>query len=102
MPKLPFTVDEFSGVFRAYNDAVWPMQWILLGLGIATAALAASRLPSMNRWISACLGLLWAWMGLAYHVARFTRVNPAAYLFGLLFLSQAALFLWYAWTGASP
>ena len=51
MPKLPFPVDESFGVFRAYNDAVWPMQWVL-GLGMATAALAASRLPSKNRWIN--------------------------------------------------
>ena len=34
----------------------------------------------------------WAWSALAYHVAFFTRINSAAWVFAALFLSQAVLF----------
>ena len=36
----------------------------------------------------------WAWSAVAYHVAFFTRINPAAWLFAAIFLLQAALFFW--------
>jgi hypothetical protein len=32
---LPFTIDQFYGVFRGYNTVVWPIQWILSALGLA-------------------------------------------------------------------
>jgi hypothetical protein len=32
------------------------------------------------------------WSGVAYHVALFTHINPAAWLFAALFLGQAVLF----------
>jgi hypothetical protein len=34
------------------------------------------------------------WSGVAYHLVQFTRVNPAAFLFGSLFVLQGALFAW--------
>jgi hypothetical protein len=34
-------------------------------------------------------------MAIAYHFAHFTAINNAAWLFGVLFLVQAALFVWY-------
>ncbi len=30
--QLPFTVEQFFGVFQAYNSAVWPAQVFLLAL----------------------------------------------------------------------
>lgn len=36
----------------------------------------------------------WAWSAAAYHVAFFTRINAAAWLFATIFLLQAALFFW--------
>ncbi len=30
--ELPFTQHEFFQVFAAYNEAVWPMQWVLYAL----------------------------------------------------------------------
>jgi hypothetical protein len=41
--------------------------------------------------VSALLVGHWAWSALAYHVAFFTRINPAAWLFAALFLGQAVL-----------
>lgn len=33
--KLPFTVEQFFGIFRDYNETVWPAQVVLLGLALA-------------------------------------------------------------------
>jgi hypothetical protein len=40
------------------------------------------------------LAALWAWMGVAYHWTFFAEINPAARIFGALFLVEAALLLW--------
>jgi hypothetical protein len=42
--------------------------------------------------VSALLVAHWVWCALAYHVAFFTRINPAAWLFAALFFAQAVLF----------
>lgn len=39
--------------------------------------------------------LMWLWTGVAYHWIWFSAINSAAYLFGALFVLQAALFLHY-------
>lgn len=35
---LPFTTEQFHGVFHDDNVAVWPMQWILVALAAPSAA----------------------------------------------------------------
>lgn len=92
--RLPFTVEQFFGVFRAYNTAVWPAQAVLLALALAAVYLVF--VP--RRWsgiaVSAVLALLWAWLGLAYHLAFFARINPAAYAFAAVSIVGAAVFAW--------
>lgn len=91
----PFGIQEFMGVFASYNLAVWPMQiglYLLAGLAILLALRDTRR---SDRVIGAILAFLWAWMGLIYHIAFFSVINPAAYFFGGLFLLQALLFLGY-------
>ena len=89
--QLPFTREQFFDLFVAYNEAVWPAA---LALWIASAVivilLLAARHPR-DRWISVLLVAHWAWSALAYHVAFFTQINPAAWLFAALFLGQAIL-----------
>jgi len=93
--SLPFTHEQFFEVFRRYNEAVWPAQ-----VGLTLLALAAVVLlfvPLRGRLVSAVLALLWAWMAIAYHLAFFLAINPAAALFAAVSLAAAADF---AWTGA--
>ena len=90
--QLPFTREQFFELFAAYNEALWPAA---VALWIASAVILAVRLSARrphDRWISALLVGHWAWSALAYHVAFFTRINPAAWLFATLFLGQAVLF----------
>jgi hypothetical protein len=90
---LPFTVEQFFGVFRAYNVAVWPAQPVLLALGVLLVVLALRRPDAASRLIAAVLAFLWAWMGIAYHLLFFAAINPVARVFGAFFLLQAALLL---------
>ena len=42
-------------------------------------------------WI---LVFFWVWMAVAYHFSHFASINPAAKVFGVLFVIQALLFAW--------
>jgi Family of unknown function (DUF6064) len=93
---LPFTVEQFNATFRAYNDAVWPLQGVLYGVGLCAVALVIfPRTPVADRVVVGILVLLWAWMGIAYHWVFFAGITPAAWLFGTLFLTQAGLLAWH-------
>ena len=93
---LPFTAEQFFGVFARYNVAVWPAQVVLTLLALAAVALVGRARSWGGRAIAAILAVLWAWTGLAYHVAFFSAVNPAAWGFGAVFVLGA---LWFAWVG---
>lgn len=41
--QLPFTVEQFFGVFRLYNDSVWPAQIFLLALAILAVTFVTLR-----------------------------------------------------------
>jgi hypothetical protein len=89
--QLPFTSEQFFDLFVAYNGTLWPA---VVALWIASAVIVALRLSASHqhdRWVSALLVAHWMWSALAYHVAFFTRINPAAWLFAALFLGQAVL-----------
>jgi hypothetical protein len=90
--NLPFTVEQFLGVFAAYNEAVWPMQAVLNALALVAVGLAVRERRGSDRAIAAILGLLWLWTGVVYHILFFSTINPAAYLFGALSVTQAAVF----------
>lgn len=93
--RLPFTVEQFYEVFRAYNVAVWPMQILLLALALFALYLILVPRRWSARAVSAILALLWAWQALAYHLAFFTKINSLAYSFSALFLIAALIFFWH-------
>jgi hypothetical protein len=91
---MPFTAEQFFSVFAEYNADVWPMQIVLLGLAVVAVVLVAGRNRLSKRVVPAILALLWIWMGVAYHLMHFARINEAARIFGWLFIVQGAVFLW--------
>lgn len=94
--SLPFSPGQFFAVFARYNDAVWPFQAGMVMLGTTAFLLIVVRHGYSDRVISAILALLWAWMGIVYHLFYFREINPAAILFGIAFLAGSGVF---AWTG---
>jgi hypothetical protein len=79
-------------LFVACNEAaLWPA---VVALRIASTVIVARRLSARHqhdRWVSAFLVGHWAWSALAYHVAFFTRINPAAWLLAAIFLAYSVL-----------
>lgn len=88
----PFTIEQFFGVFVAYNAAIWPAQIVAYLLGLFAFAAFWSQRPMASRLILSILAVMWAWNGIGYHLLFFTTINPAAMLFAVLFVLQAILF----------
>jgi len=92
--QLPFTIEQFYGVFSDYNTAVWPAQWFLAALALVAVAAMLGPRPWSGVAVSAILALLWTWIALAYHLAFFARISPAAYAFSAVSMVGAAVFIW--------
>ena len=93
--QLPFTTEQFFGVFRLYNSTVWPAQVFLILLAVLAVIFIALRRPWSSVGVSAVLTFLWVWLGAAYHLAFFARINPVAYGFGALSIVGGLLFAWH-------
>ena len=93
--QLPFTVEQFFGVFQTYNSAVWPAQILLLVLAALAVIFIAFRRSWSGVAVSAILAVLWIWIGAAYHLAFFARINPVAYGFGALSIVGGFMFAWH-------
>jgi hypothetical protein len=91
--NLPFTTEQFLSVFEQYNNAVWPFQIIFNVLGLSAVVLAVKKIAISNRLIVAILAFFWLWIGIAYHLAVFTSINPGAYAFAALNIIQGIVFL---------
>ncbi|WP_051675805.1 DUF6064 family protein [Polaromonas glacialis] len=92
--NLSFTNEQFYGVFRDYNTSMWPAQWLLVAMALAAVVAALRPRPWSGVAESAILGVLWAWIALAYHLVFFARISPPAYVFATLSMVGAAAFIW--------
>lgn len=97
---LPFTLEQFLNVFAAYNELLWPAVLLLWIASLGALVLLARRDARGPKLVGLLLAIQWGWSGAVYHLAFFRDINPAALLFGALFLAQAGLFAW--WTLRSP
>lgn len=91
---LPFTAEQFFSAFASYNEAVWPAQVGLTALALLAVALVFVAREWSGVAIALILATLWAWLGVAYHLAHFSRINPLAYAFGAISVAGSAVFLW--------
>lgn len=92
---LPFTQTQFFDLFQRYNEAIWPAQIVayVLAVGVV-ASIITGKWARQVTLLS--LAVLWAWTGVVYHVIFFVAINPAANMFGALFVAQAVAFACYA------
>lgn len=91
---LPFTHAQFLEIFTIYNEAVWPSQIAAYVVAVVMVGSLAIGNPKVSgRIVSAGLGFMWLWTGIAYHWLQFTTINKAAWAFGALFVLQGLLFL---------
>jgi hypothetical protein len=92
---LPFTVDQFLKIFEQYNQAIWPMHVLAYLLGIAAIVFAVKPTRYGDQAISVILAFFWAWMGIVYHLMYFSTINGAAIGFGVMFIIQAIVWVFY-------
>lgn len=91
--KIPFTTEQFFEIIEKYNVTLFPSQLVIILLGILSVILLHSQKSYKNKFIGGFLGILWIWIGIAYHLAFFTEINKVAYAFGGLFILQGLFFL---------
>ena len=89
---MPFTVNQFLDVFAAYNAAIWPAQIGAYAFAVVILVALFSLRPSAVRGAMAALAVLWAFIGIGYHLMFFATINPAAPVFAGFFVLQAVLF----------
>ena len=92
---LPFTIAQFAEVFRAYNESIWPGQWILNALALVSLAAAFTGRRRASQIASLVLAALWVWTGLVYHAWFFHAINPAAIVFAAAFVLQGLMIGWF-------
>lgn len=90
---MNFTVEQFLDVFKQYNEALWPLQIVAYALGVVLVVLALTKWRHASAVIFSALAVMWAGMAVGYMWTYFADINPAARLFGALFLAQAVLFV---------
>ncbi len=91
--RLPFTSEQFFGVFEQYNEAVWPVQVAIYIAAAVAFYLLFKPGKYSNKVISCILALFWLWMGIVYHWSFFASINPAARIFGAFFVLEGLIFL---------
>lgn len=91
---LPFTREQFFGIFVDYNADVWPVQVIAYLIGIGSIALLVRPSRTGSRVIAGGLAAMWVWTGVVYHGLYFSAINKAAYAFAALFVLQGLLLLY--------
>ncbi len=93
--EAPFSHEQFIQVFHEYNVAVWPMQIVLYIFAVFAVLLTLKQNRMYGMFAGIAVGLMWLWTGIAYHWMRFTEINPAAWLFGGLYVAQGVILILY-------
>ncbi|MGD8867282.1 MAG: DUF6064 family protein [Gemmatimonadales bacterium] len=93
--ELPFTHAQFLDAFGAYNRTLWPGVLALWVVSVVFVLGWLLRRRTGHRALSGLLAAHWVWSAIAYHLAFFASVNPAAPVFAILFVAEAVLLFWF-------
>jgi hypothetical protein len=91
--NLSVDLDQLLSVFAAYNLAIWPMQVFAYLAGLVALYSATKQTRFSNNFASGILSFFWMWTGAVFCVLFWAPAYPAAYAFGVLFVTQSVLFL---------
>jgi hypothetical protein len=75
---LMFSPAVYARMVERYHRELWPLPWVLLAVGLALMALAATRKPLAHRAVLLTLAALWVWVGWAFFWQRYAQINWAA------------------------
>jgi len=92
---LLFSQRTYGNLVASYNVEVWPLQPVLVALGLAALVVAwRPRSPLHERMVWALLGGAWCWVAWAFHLRRFSAINWAADYLAWVFALQGVALLW--------
>jgi hypothetical protein len=92
---LLFSPRTYYRMFELYHRDIRPAQ--LVGVAVALAIfvlLLKANEARRGTAIAAMLAVCWLWVAVAFHVRRYSAINPAAQYFAALFVVQAVLLVW--------
>jgi hypothetical protein len=92
---FPFTQEQFLTIFARYNLTIFPLQIIFIIIGIAALWFTIKKSQISDRIILLILIFFWFWMGIVYHILFFSSINPLAFVFGVLFVIEAGLLIYF-------
>jgi hypothetical protein len=91
---LLFSPRVYYRLVERHNEAVWPVQVLALGLGLAILGLLLRPRAWQGRAVSAILAILWVWIAAAFFWQRYATINWAAIYVALVFAGEALLLVW--------
>ena len=91
---LLFSPRTYYRMLELYNEAVWPSQFLAVGLGFGILGLLWRPATLQGRVIPAILAALWAWASWAFLWQRYATINWAATYVVPLFVLEALLLAW--------
>lgn len=87
------TLERFLKYVSLYNQELYPAQFLMLGLGLIAVFLVFFRTKYSSRSIAAILAFFYGWIGIQFYMIYFQEFMPISYVFGILFLAQAFIFI---------
>jgi hypothetical protein len=95
-PNLPFTRDQFMGMFAAYNQAIWPVQVLAYLLGVVAVAVVLKHWSRSDQAVGGILGAFWLWMAALFTWTAMRTIDqgPGPVLFTAAFAFEGVLLLW--------
>jgi hypothetical protein len=93
---LMFSPATYGRLLERYHGDVWPLQWVLLALGVVLMVGVATRRPRPARAVLAVLAATWLWVAWAFHWQRYAPINWAAGYLAAAFVLQAVLLAGWA------
>jgi hypothetical protein len=88
---LLFSPRTYWRLFDLHNQALWPLQLLMLALGAVALALAGLRRRHHGRLIAILLAVLWIWVGWSFLWLRYATINWAAIYVAPVFALEALL-----------
>jgi hypothetical protein len=99
---LMFSKATYFRLFELQNLALWPVQLLALGVGVALLACLAQGGARAGRVTAVLLALAWLHVAWRYFAQRYATINTGAPYFAIAFAVQAVLLFWLASRKGAP
>ena len=99
---LMFSPRTYYRMIELYHREIWPAQIAAIALVVALVVMLRRDDAWRTRAVAAILAAAWLWVGVMFHIRRYSSINWAANYFGALFVVQAALVTWIGVVRGQP